>query len=155
MDKNLKNPESDDKILSENNKDNNGKEEEINIGILKSFWCNILMTFDKDKSKYPEIENALEKIKLVQEMFDTSIYINLIFDMMRLKKIIFNESELKLFESIHFTFEEIQVYLHKFFLCEDITPEKFINQEIERNQDKKNNKLTENIIQILKEQMNI
>ena len=155
MDKNLKNPESDDKILSENNKDNNGKEEEINIGILKSFWCNILMTFDKDKSKYPEIENALEKIKLVQEMFDTSIYINLIFDMMRLKKIIFNESELKLFESIHFTFEEIQVYLHKFFLCEDITPEKFINQEIERNQDKKNNKLTENIIQILKEQINI
>ena len=94
IDKKLKNTtdkESNDIILSETYKDNNRKEEEINIGIFKSFWCNVLMIFDKNKSKYPDVENALEKIKLIQTMFDSSIYINLILDMIRLKKVIFNQ----------------------------------------------------------------
>ena len=158
IDKKLKNTtdkESNDIILSETYKDNNRKEEEINIGIFKSFWCNVLMIFDKNKSKYPDVENALEKIKLIQTMFDSSIYINLILDMIRLKKVIFNQQQLKLFESIHFTSEEIKNYLNKLLSCKDVPPDKFINQEIQRNQGKKNNKLTENMISILKEQNNI
>jgi hypothetical protein len=153
--KNITDKESNDIILSETNKDNNRKEEEINMGIFKSFWCNVLMIFDKNKSKYPDVENALEKIKLIQTMFDSSIYINLILDMIRLKKVIFNQQQLKLFESIHFTSEEIKNYLNKLLSCKDVPPDKFINQEIQRNQGKKNNKLTENMISILKEQNNI
>ena len=106
-------------------------------------------------TKYPDVENALEKIKLIQTMFDSSIYINLILDMIRLKKVIFNQQQLKLFESIHFTSEEIKNYLNKLLSCKDVPPDKFINQEIQRNQGKKNNKLTENMISILKEQNNI
>ncbi len=153
--KNTTDKESNDIILSETNKDNNRKEEEINMGIFKSFWCNVLMIFDKNKSKYPDVENALEKIKLIQTMFDSSIYINLILDMIRLKKVIFNQQQLTLFESIHFTSEEIKNYLNKLLSCKDVPPDKFINQEIQRNQGKKNNKLTENMISILKEQNNI
>ena len=145
------------KKKNENNNDNNkGKEEEINMGIFKSFWCNVLMTLDKDKSRYPDIENALERIRLIQDFFDTSCYINLILDMIRLKKVIFDEKQLKLFESIHFTCEEIQTYLNKYSKREDVYPDKFINQNIQRKEGKKkNSKLTDNIIGILKEQINI
>ena len=109
------------------------------MGIFKSFWCNVLMTFDKDKSRYPEIENALERIRLIQDFFDTSCYINLILDMIRLKKVIFDERQLKLFESIHFTCEEIQSYLDKYSKREDVYSDKFINQNIHRNDRKKKN----------------
>ena len=140
----------------ENKVDNkeDGKEEEININIFQSFWCNILMNLDIENSKYPEIQNAIDKIKLIQDIFDSSIYINLIFDMMRLKKIIFNPQQLKLFESIHFTLDDINDYLHKFNSCEDIISDKMINQNIERIKGK-NSQITENIISILKEQVNI
>jgi hypothetical protein len=144
------------KINEKNNEKNKGKEEEINMGIFKSFWCNVLMTLDKDKSRYPDIENALERIRLIQDFFDTSCYINLILDMIRLKKVIFDEKQLKLFESIHFTCEEIQTYLNKYSKREDVYPDKFINQNIQRKEGKKkNSKLTDNIIGILKEQINI
>ena len=145
------------KKKNENNNDNKkGKEEEINMGLFKSFWCNVLMTLDKDKSRYPDIENALERIRLIQDFFDTSCYINLILDMIRLKKVIFDEKQLKLFESIHFTCEEIQTYLNKYSKREDVYPDKFINQNIERNKGrKKNSKLTDNLIRILKDQIDI
>ena len=113
------------------------------------------MTFDKDKSRYPEIENALERIRLIQDFFDTSCYINLILDMIRLKKVIFDERQLKLFESINFTYEEIQNYLDKYSNREDVTPDKFISQNIQKSYGKKNSKLTENIIGILKKQMDV
>ena len=145
------------KKKNENNNDNKkGKEEEINMGLFKSFWCNVLMTLDKDESRYPDIENALERIRLIQDFFDTSCYINLILDMIRLKKVIFDEKQLKLFESIHFTCEEIQTYLNKYSKREDVYPDKFINQNIERNKGrKKNSKLTDNLIRILKDQIDI
>ena len=73
---------------------------------------------------------------------------------MRLKKIIFNPQQLKLFESIHFTLDDINDYLHKFNSCEDIISDKMINQNIERIKGK-NSHITENIISILKEQVNI
>ena len=60
------------------------------MNMFKSLWCSILMSLEIENSKYPDIQNALNKIKLIQEIFDTSIYISLIFDMMRLKKVIFN-----------------------------------------------------------------
>ena len=126
------------------------------MGIFKSFWCNVLMTLDKDKSSYSDIENALERIRLIQDFFDTSCYINLILDMIRLKKVIFDERQLKLFESIHFTCEEIQSYLDKYSKREDVYSDKFIHQNIHRNdRKKKNSKLTENIIGILKKQMDV
>ncbi len=144
------------KINEKNNEKNKGKEEEINMGIFKSFWCNVLMSLDKDESRYPDIENALERIRLIQDFFDTSCYINLILDMIRLKKVIFDEKQLKLFESIHFTCEEIQTYLNKYSKREDVYPDKFINQNIERNKGrKKNSKLTDNLIRILKDQIDI
>ena len=144
------------KIKNKNENENKkGKEKEIDIGIFKSFWCNILMTFDKDKSRYPEIENALERIRLIQDFFDTSCYINLILDMIRLKKVIFDERQLKLFESINFTYEEIQNYLDKYAKREDVTPDKFISQNIKKSYGKKNSKLTENIIGILKKQIDV
>ena len=151
--------ESNNVIISEKkineNENKKGKEKEINIGIFKSFWCNVLMTFDKDKSRYPEIENALERIRLIQDFFDTSCYINLILDMIRLKKVIFDERQLKLFESINFTYEEIQNYLDKYSNREDVTPDKFISQNIQKSYGKKNSKLTENIIGILKKQIDV
>ena len=155
--KNTTDKESNDIILEKYDDGKKGKvkEEEIKIGIFKSFWCNVLMTLDKDKSKYNDVENALDKIRLVQAFFDTSVYINLVLDMIRLKKVIFNEQQLKLFECIHFTSEEIQHYLEKFFSCEDVPPQKFINQTIKRNQGKKNSKITENILTILQEQIDI
>ena len=142
------------KNKNEIDKNEDGKEKEININIFKSFWCNVLMSFDIEKSKYPDIQNALDKIKIIQDIFDTSIYINLIFDMMRLKKVIFNQQQLKLFESIHFTFDEINDYLHKFNSCEEINSDKIINQSIERIKGKNQSKITENIISVLNEQIN-
>ena len=148
-----------DKIENENkneiDKNEDGKEKEININIFKSFWCNVLMSFDIEESKYPDIQNAMDKIKLIQDIFDTSIYVNLIFDMMRLKKVIFNQQQLNLFESIHFTFDEINDYLHKYNSCEEINSDKIIKQNIEKIKNKKNSKMTENIISVLNEQINI
>ena len=113
------------------------------------------MSFDIEKSNYPDIQNAIDKIKLIQDIFDTSIYVNLIFDMMRLKKVIFNQQQLNLFESIHFTFDEINDYLHKYNSCEEINSDKNIKQYIERIKNKKNSKMTENIISVLNEQIDI
>ena len=80
--------------------DNNYTEDKIDLNLMKNFWCNVLMSIDSDKSKYKDIENALEKIKLVQDLFDTSIYINSILDIIRFKKLLFNEKQLILFENI-------------------------------------------------------
>ena len=166
--KNLSEKESKDVIIiSENIKNNNNSKyknikkeqkeniEEIKINMFKSFWCNILMAFDVEKSNIPEIQISLDKIRLIQDLFDTSIYINLILDMMRLKKVIFNPYQLKLFESIHFTMDELKDYLNKFSSNEDISNEKIILQNIERVNKKKKSKITENIISVLNEQINI
>ena len=67
------------------------------------------MSLDSDNSKFKNIENALDKIKLIQDLFNTSTLINISFDIMRLKKIIFNKKQLMLFENIHFTFDELGV----------------------------------------------
>ena len=122
--------------------------------MFKSLWCSILMSLEIENSKYYDIQNAMDKIKVIQNIFGTSIYINLIFDMMRLKKVIFNQQQLKLFESIHFTFDEINDYLHKFNSCEEINSDKIINQSIERIKGKNQSKITENIISVLNEQIN-
>ncbi len=165
--KNLTEKESKDVILisdniQNNNSNKNNKKtkekkgnniEEIKINMFKSFWCNVLMSFDIEKTNNPEIQIVLDKIKLIQDLFDTSNYINLILDMMRLKKVIFNTYQLKLFESIHFTMDEINDYLNKYSSDEDIHNEKIILQNIEKVRQKKNSKITENIISVLKEQV--
>ena len=113
------------------------------------------MSLEIENSKYYDIQNAMDKIKVIQNIFGTSIYINLIFDMMRLKKVIFNQQQLKLFESIHFTFDEINDYLHKFASCEDINNDDIIYQNIQNIKQYKNSKMTDNIINVLKEQINL
>ena len=158
---NLFDKESKDEMIINNNnkiikkKNENENESEIKMNMFKSLWCSILMSLEIENSKYPDIQNALNKIKLIQEIFDTSIYISLIFDMMRLKKVIFNQQQLKLFESIHFTFDEINDYLHKFAFCEDINNNDIIYQNIQKTKQYKNSKMTENIINVLKKQINI
>ena len=133
----------------------NREENEIKMNTIKSFWCKILMILDIEESKYPDIQNNLDKIKLIHNFFDISIYINLIFDIIRLKKVIFNSQQLKLFESINFTIDEINEYLHKFSFYKNNISENIINQTIQNIKDDKNDKITENIISILKEQINI
>ena len=155
--KSITDKESKDIILGnqeEKNKKDYGKVEGIQINILKTFWLYILNSLEKEESKYPDIQNALNKLKLIQGFFDTSTYLNLIFDVMRLKKVIFNEEQLKLFETIHFTEEDIMQYFDKLQSSGDAFEDKSIYEIIQRNKRTKNSKLTDNIIKILNEQIN-
>ena len=128
-----------------NIKNNKNEEEEINLNFLKNFWSVVLMTFDKNESRYKDIEDALEKIRLIQNIFDSSVYINLFFDMIRLKKVIFNETQEKLFNSIHFSTEEIDEYIKKYQNNQEfLTKEEIIKIKINLSNEKQN-KLTQNI----------
>ena len=151
--KQLTEKESKDEILQSKNQ--NIKEEKIYLNVIKSLWFNILMIFNIKKSKYPDIQNSLEKTQLTQDFFDVSIYINLVLDMMRLKKIIFNQQQLKLFEFINFSSEEIKNYLNKDYENKEIISNKNIFYELEKIKSQKNSKITDNIISILNEQINI
>ena len=155
--KSITDKESKDIILGnqeENNKKEYRKIEGIQINILKTFWLYILNSLEKEESKYPDIQNALNKLKLIQGFFDTSTYLNLIFDVMRLKKVIFNEEQIKLFETIHFTEEDIMQYFDKLQSSGDAFEDKSIYEIIQRNKRTKNSKLTDNIIKILNDQIN-
>ena len=132
-----------------NIKNNKNEEEEINLNFLKNFWSVVLMTFDKNESRYKDIEDALEKIRLIQNIFDSSVYINLFFDMIRLKKVIFNETQEKLFNSIHFSTEEIDEYIKKYQNNQEfLTKEEIIKIKINLSNEKQN-KLTQNIFENL------
>ncbi len=147
--KSITDKESKDIILAnqeEKNKKDYGKVEGIQINILKTFWLYILNALEKEESKYPDIQNALIKLKLIQGFFDTSTYLNLIFDVMRLKKVIFNKEQLKLFESIHFTEEDIMQHFDKLQSSGDAFEDKSIYEIIQRSKRTKNSKLTDNII---------
>lgn len=151
--KQLTEKESKDEIIQSKNQ--NIKEEKIYLNIIKSLWFNILMIFNIKKSKYPDIQNSLEKTQLTQDFFDVSIYINLVLDMMRLKKVIFNQQQLKLFEFINFSSEEIKNYLNKDYENQEIISNKNIFYELEKIKSQKNSKMTDNIISILNEQINV
>lgn len=151
--KQLTEKESKDEIIQSKNQ--NIKEEKIYLNVIKSLWFNILMIFNIKKSKYPDIQNSLEKTQLTQDFFDVSIYINLVLDMMRLKKIIFNQQQLKLFEFINFSSEEIKNYLNKDYENQEIISNKNIFYELEKIKSQKNSKMTDNIISILNEQINV
>ena len=151
--KQLTEKESKDEILQSKNQ--NIKEEKIYLNVIKSLWFNILMIFNIKKSKYPDIQNSLEKTQLTQDFFDVSIYINLVLDMMRLKKVIFNQQQLKLFEFINFSSEEIKNYLNKDYENQEIISNKNIFYELEKIKSQKNSKMTDNIISILNEQINV
>ena len=151
--KQLTEKESKDEIIQSKNQ--NIKEEKIYLNVMKSLWFNILMIFNIKKSKYPDIQNSLEKTQLTQDFFDVSIYINLVLDMMRLKKIIFNQQQLKLFEFINFSSEEIKNYLNKDYENQEIISNKNIFYELEKIKSQKNSKMTDNIISILNEQINV
>ena len=139
----LETTESDDE--EKNIKNNKNEEEEINLNFLKNFWSVVLMTFDKNESRYKDIEDALEKIRLIQNIFDSSVYINMVFDIIRLKKVIFTETQEKLFNSIHFTAEEINEYIKKYQNNQEfLTKEEIMKIKINLSNEKQN-KLTQNI----------
>ena len=133
---------------------NTNEEEKINLSLFQNFWCNILMSIDSDNSKYKSIDNALKKIRLVQDFFDTSIYINTIIDMIRLKKILFDENQLILFENIHFTCDELQNYMLKISNNKDQYNDNEIKKLIFKMENERNNKLTKSILNIIKKQIN-
>jgi len=141
------------KKIIKNDKNNNNEEEEINLNFLKNFWSVVLMSFDKKESKYKDIEDALEKIRLIQNIFDSSIYINMVFDLIRLKKVIFTETQEKLFNSIHFTAEEIDEYITKYQNNQEfLTKEEIIKIKINLSNEKQN-KLTQNLLEKLNIQL--
>ena len=141
---------SNNQLKEKKNIKNNNNEEEIKLNFFKNFWSVILMTFDKSESKYKDVEDALEKIRLIQNIFDSSVYINLVFDIIRLKKVIFNETQEKLFNSIHFSTEEIDEYIKKYQNNQEfLTKEEIIKIKINLSNEKQN-KLTQNIFENLK-----
>jgi len=141
------------KKIIKNDKNNNNEEEKINLNFLKNFWSVVLMSFDKKESKYKDIEDALEKIRLIQNIFDSSIYINMVFDLIRLKKVIFTETQEKLFNSIHFTAEEIDEYITKYQNNQEfLTKEEIIKIKINLSNEKQN-KLTQNLLEKLNIQL--
>ena len=76
------------------------------------------------------------------------------FDIMRIKKIIFNEKQEKLFNSIHFSLNEINDYIKIYQNNQEfLTKEEIIKTKISLSNEKQN-KLTTNIFNILNEQMN-
>ena len=143
------------KILNDlnKNKKNYSKETKIHLNLFKNFWTVILMSLDKEKSKFKDVEDALIKVKLIQNLFDTSIYINIFFDLMRFKKIFFNnKNEEKLFNSIHFTIDEINNYIKMYQQNKEILNKNEIENLIEKFKFSKN-KITKNIIKRLNLQL--
>ena len=111
------------------------------------------MSLDKEKSKFKDVEDALIKVKLIQNLFDTSIYINIFFDLMRFKKIFFNnKNEEKLFNSIHFTIDEINNYIKNYQNNKEFLNKNEIENLIEKFKFSKN-KITKNIIKRLNFQL--
>ena len=130
------------------------EEEKIELNFFKNFWSVVLMSFDEEKSRFKDVEDSIKKIKLIQNIFDSSVYINMFFDIMRIKKIIFNEKQEKLFNSIHFSLNEINDYIKIYQNNKEfLTKEEIIKTKISLSNEKQN-KLTTNIFNILNEQMN-
>ena len=134
--------------------DDDFEENKIELNFFKNFWSVVLMSFDKEKSRFNDVEDSIRKIKLIQNIFDSSVYINMFFDIMRIKKIIFNEKQEKLFNSIHFSLNEINDYIKIYQNNKEfLTKEEIIKTKISLSNEKQN-KLTTNIFNILNEQMN-
>ena len=141
------------KLNNNNNNNNNNKyfsnsEEKIKLNLFKNFLTVVLMSLDKKNSKYKDIEDALTKVKLIQNLFDTSIYINIIFDLMRIKKVFFNQNQEKLFNSIHFTIDEINNYIQMYQQNKEFLNKNEIENLIQKLKFSKN-KITKNIIKRL------
>ena len=62
---------------------------------------------------------------------------------------------MKLFEFINFSSEEIKNYLNKDYENQEIISNKNIFYELEKIKSQKNSKMTDNIISILNEQINV
>lgn len=143
-------------IICENNDENKyEKEKKIKLNPIKSIWCNTLKTFDIENSKFSDVKNSLDKIELIKRIFNVSVYVNLFFDMMKLKKILFNNQQLKLFESIYLTIDEINDDYEKISSEKDINSEKVIKKIIEETETKNNNEIIEQLIGLLKKQNNV
>jgi len=143
------------KKISKNIENKDFEEEKIELNFFKNFWSVVLMSFDSEKSRYKDVEDSIKKIKLIQNIFDSSVYINMFFDIIRIKKIILNEKQEKLFNSIHFSINEINDYINIYQNNKEfLTNEEIIKTKISLSNEKQN-KLTMNIFNILNEQLTL
>ena len=127
---------------------NNRKEDEIKLNMFQKCWFNLLMFLHIKKSKYKIVDNAMKKINLIQHLFDSSIYINIIFDIMKLKKLLFDKKQLIIFENIRFTFDEINNYFMKCFELTNISNSELKNI-INYSKDNNKNKLADKLLKLI------
>ena len=100
----------------------------IKLSFIQNLYTVILISCNNYHSKYKVIDNIIKRIKMVQNLYDTAIYINNILDVMKIKKILFNQEELILFNSMHLSFDEIHKYIN---IIQN--NEEFINKKINSN----------------------
>ena len=100
----------------------------IKLSFIQNLYTVILISCNNYHSKYKVIDNIIKRIKMVQNLYDTAIYINNILDVMKIKKILFNQEELILFNSMHLSFDEIHKYIN---IIQN--NEEFINKKINNN----------------------
>ena len=93
----------------ENIKNNN---DFIKLSFIQNLYTVILISCNIYHSKYKDIDIILKKLKLVQNLYDTAIYLNNIFDVMKIKKILFNQETLLLFNSMPISFDEVNKYIN-------------------------------------------
>jgi len=95
-----------------NIKKNNNNNDFIKLSFIQNLYTVILITCNIYHSRYKDIDIILKKIKLVQNLYDTTIYINNIFDVMKIKKLLFNQENLLLFNSMHISYNEVYKYMN-------------------------------------------
>ena len=100
----------------------------IKLSFIQNLYTVILISCNSYHSKYKVIDNIIKRIKLVQNLYDTAIYINNILDVMKIKKILFNQEELMLFNSMQMSFDEVHKYINNIQ-----NNEEFINKKINSN----------------------
>ena len=116
----------------ENIKNNN---DFIKLSFIQNLYTVILISCNNYHSKYKDIDIILKKIKLVQNLYDTAIYLNNIFDVMKIKKILFNQETLLLINSMPISFDEVNKYINIMQNNEEFINKNQIN---EKNINRKN-----------------
>ena len=100
----------------------------IKLSFIQNLYTVLLISCNSYHSKYKVIDNIIKRIKLVQNLYDTAIYINNILDVMKIKKILFNQEELMLFNSMQLSFDEVHKNINNIQ-----NNEEFINKKVNSN----------------------
>lgn len=104
-----------------NNKHHNNNEymiEKRNTNKLKTNRCRHLVTMiiyylpSCRKSKDQKSESIISKINFVHQLFDVSVYINSIFDVIKLKQLLLSKNQIRLFDTIKLPFKSLNKELN-------------------------------------------